>query len=68
MIKEAKNIDFYTSGKELSEKDFERISEWIRKNKTKVILTSKRRTLQKRTPPSQVSKGNFTPRSSQNCT
>lgn len=49
MIKEAKNIDFYTSGKELSEQDFARISEWIRKSKKKVIPTSKRHSLQKRT-------------------
>ncbi len=33
MIKEAKNIDFYTSGKQPSEQDFKRISEWIRKKK-----------------------------------
>ena len=51
MIKEAKNIDFCTSGKELTEQDFVRISKWIRKNKSKVISTSKRRTLQKRTSP-----------------
>ena len=57
MIKEAKNIDFCTSGKELTEQDFERISEWIRKNKLKVTSTSKRRTLQKRTSPNTVSKG-----------
>jgi len=54
MIKEAKNIDFYTSGKELSEQDFARISEWIRKNKAKVISTSKRGTLQKRTSPNKA--------------
>ena len=37
MIKEAKNIDFYTSGRQPSEQDFARISEWIRKNKKKAI-------------------------------
>ena len=35
MIKEAKNIDFYTTGKELSKEDFARISEWIGKDKKK---------------------------------
>ena len=32
MIKEPKNIDFVTSGKTPSDKDFLRISEWILKN------------------------------------
>lgn len=53
MIKEAKNIDFYTSGKEPSVKDFARISEWIRKNKAKLIPTSKRSALQKRSTPNK---------------
>ena len=33
MIKEPKNIDFYTTGKQPTEKDFTRISEWIKKDK-----------------------------------
>lgn len=33
MIKEAKDIDFYTTGKQPSEKEFARISEWIKKDK-----------------------------------
>ena len=33
MIKEAKNIDFCTTGKQPSELDFARISEWIKKDK-----------------------------------
>lgn len=33
MIKEDKNIDFYTTGKQPSEHDFARISEWIEKDK-----------------------------------
>jgi len=33
MVKEPKNIDFLTSGRQLSEQDFERISEWIRKKR-----------------------------------
>lgn len=35
MIKEAKNIDFYTTGSQPSKEDFERISEWIRQKKEK---------------------------------
>lgn len=37
MVKEAKNIDFYTSGRQPSEKDFARISEWIIKQKAKQL-------------------------------
>jgi hypothetical protein len=33
MVKEAKNIDFYTTGRQPSEQDFCRISEWIRRKK-----------------------------------
>jgi len=33
MIKEPKNIDFYTTGRQPSNEDFARISEWIKKNK-----------------------------------
>ncbi len=33
MVKEAKNVDFYTTGREPSEQDFQRISEWIRLKK-----------------------------------
>ena len=32
MIKEAKNVDFLTSGREPSAEDFARISEWIKKD------------------------------------
>ena len=35
MLKEPKNIDFYTTGRQPSEQDFERISEWIQKQKGK---------------------------------
>ncbi len=34
-MKEAKNIDFYTTGRQPSDTDFKRISEWIRKSKQK---------------------------------
>jgi len=33
MIKEPKNIDFPTTGKQPTDKDFTRISEWIKKDK-----------------------------------
>jgi hypothetical protein len=42
MIKEAKNIDFYTSGRQPSEQDFARISEWIRKKKETASRPKKR--------------------------
>lgn len=35
MIKEPKNIDFYTTGKQPSVQDFLRISEWIKLRKLK---------------------------------
>lgn len=53
MIKEAKNIDFYTTGRQPSEQDFARISEWIRTDKEKHNL-HKRKTLRKKsTPPNK---------------
>jgi hypothetical protein len=33
MIKETKNINFYTRGRQPSKQEFARISEWIRKKK-----------------------------------
>ena len=33
MIKESKKIDFYTTGRQPSEDDFARISEWIKQEK-----------------------------------
>ncbi len=35
MIKEAKDVDFYTTGRQPSEYDFARISEWIKRDKKK---------------------------------
>lgn len=35
MIKEAKNVDFYTTGRQPSVQEFTRISEWIIKDKQK---------------------------------
>ncbi len=33
MVREAKNVDFYTTGKQPTSEDFAKISEWIKKNK-----------------------------------
>jgi hypothetical protein len=33
MVRESKSIDFYTTGRQPSDQDFERISKWIRKKK-----------------------------------
>ena len=42
MIKEAKNVDFYTTGKQLSNEAFKRISEWIyQKKEIKRIVAKK---------------------------
>lgn len=35
MIKEDKNVDFYTTGRQPSEQEFARISEWIKRDKQK---------------------------------
>lgn len=36
MIKEIKDVDFYTTGKQPSQEDFAKISEWIKKKKQKI--------------------------------
>lgn len=41
MVKEAKNINFYTSGRQPSDEDFARISEWIRKSKEASFKTKR---------------------------
>lgn len=43
MVKEAKDIDFITSGRQPSEQDFARISEWIRKHKKKGAAPSSKK-------------------------
>jgi hypothetical protein len=43
MIKEAKGIDFYTTGKEPSKEEFALISEWIRQKKLRSKKTSKKK-------------------------
>lgn len=42
MIKEAKNADFLTTGRQPTEQDFSIISEWIKRNKQK---KAKRKTI-----------------------
>lgn len=37
MIKEEKNIDFYTTGRQPSDQEFNRISKWIKNNKRKKL-------------------------------
>ncbi len=49
MIKEPKNIDFYTTGKQPTSQDFMRISEWIKEQKKKsqrtITRLNKKRTI-----------------------
>jgi len=47
MVKEPKNIDFYTSGKKPSDEDFARISTWI-KNRTLKATRVKKADLRKK--------------------
>ena len=56
MIKEAKNVDFYTTGRQPSEQDFARISEWIKKDKQKKAIRkeTKKRLMQSRTTKSRA--------------
>jgi hypothetical protein len=48
MIKEPKNIDFYTTGKQPSEQDFKLISEWIKKDKQRRLTRTEKKRLTKR--------------------
>lgn len=51
MIKEPKNVDFYTSGRQLSNEDFALISQWI--------ATDKKKQSDKRTKVSQKHQKNL---------
>jgi hypothetical protein len=42
MIKEAKNIDFTTTGRQPSKEDFALISDWIKKDKQRKMLQKKK--------------------------
>ena len=49
MIKETKNIEFYTTGKQTKERDFTRISQWIKKDKIrKGTKPSKKQTVKQK--------------------
>ncbi len=50
MIKEDKNVDFYTTGRQPSEQDFARISEWIKSDKQKRAAQSATGRTSKRKP------------------
>lgn len=41
MVKEPKNIDFYTSGRQPTKDDFKRVSKWIMKRKQKKTNSKK---------------------------
>jgi hypothetical protein len=58
MVKETKNIDFITTGRQPSEQDFARISEWIKRDKQKrtVRHTTKLSTGKKHLPEQRQSK------------
>jgi Zn-dependent M16 (insulinase) family peptidase len=50
MIKEPKNVDFYTTGRMPSEKDFTMISDWIRKSKMKRTVTPSKKVSKTKRP------------------
>lgn len=50
MIKEAKNVDFYTTGRQLSDQDFALISEWIRKDKQKQTRKNNKKVVNQKHP------------------
>ena len=55
MIKEPKNIDFYTTGRQPSAQEFIRISEWIKKDKKrKETQKTSKQPVKKRTSPNCV--------------
>lgn len=49
MIKEPKNIDFYTTGRQPSDKEFSLISEWIKKKKEQTRSRKRRAVKRKKT-------------------
>lgn len=54
MIKESKNVDFYTTGRQPSDQDFARISEWIRKDKQKRSSKKQEQTSGQSTSPNSA--------------
>jgi hypothetical protein len=53
MIREPKNIDFMTTGRQPSEEDFALVSEWIKKRKEKE-KSRRSRTSKKKQPVSKA--------------
>ncbi len=47
MVKEPKNIDFYTTGRQPSNEDFDKVSEWIKKQKQAAKTPKKQAAKQK---------------------
>ncbi|OLY93696.1 hypothetical protein SAMN05444008_11487 [Cnuella takakiae] len=59
MIKEAKNVDFITTGRQLTEQDFALISDWIKIDKQKKVArkTTKQSSKGSTSPDSGLAKG-----------
>lgn len=57
MIKEPKNIDFVTTGRQPTERDFDRISEWIRKEKQKQTTGKRTKRAASEKHPAQLGLG-----------
>ena len=58
MIKESKDVDFYTTGRQPTAQDFARISEWIKINKQKLAAGKDMRNKsgQRRIPETVIAK------------
>jgi hypothetical protein len=56
MIKENPKIDFYTSGRQLSESDFLRISEWIKSKQRAGRRLRKTRRVKSNSPNRSIAK------------
>jgi len=54
MIKEPKEVDFRTTGRQPSEQDFARISEWIKQNKQRAKRRPTRSTSEQKSQANQI--------------
>ena len=54
MIKKEKIVDFYTTGRQLSEQEFAHISEWIKKDKEKQFLNREKQLRGKNVSPNKI--------------
>lgn len=57
MIKEEKNIDFYTTGRQPSEEEFAQISQWIKKDKKEQLLNRRKKLQRKKTSNNKLAAG-----------